>query len=183
LLKTLEEPPGEARLLLSCAAPEALLPTIRSRCQSLPLALPDPALAERWLADQAVAMPDVLLAAAGGQPQEALAWAQDGIDASQWAALPRQLARGDVGSLGSWPLPLVIDTLQKLCHDAMRMAAGAAPRYFPPAAMPPPASLSTLAAWARELQRNANHAEHPWNAGLLVESLTQQARGALSTGL
>ncbi|HEV7913758.1 MAG TPA: DNA polymerase III subunit delta', partial [Albitalea sp.] len=34
LLKTLEEPPGEARLLLSCAAPDALLPTIRSRCQA-----------------------------------------------------------------------------------------------------------------------------------------------------
>src|SRR6185369_3830502 len=49
LLKTLEEPPGAARFLLSCAAPEALLPTIRSRCQSTRLALPAPDEALAWL--------------------------------------------------------------------------------------------------------------------------------------
>jgi DNA polymerase-3 subunit delta' len=37
LLKTLEEPPGGALLLLLAADPDALLPTIRSRCQELPL--------------------------------------------------------------------------------------------------------------------------------------------------
>jgi len=181
LLKTLEEPPGQARLVLSCAAPDVLLPTIRSRCQSVPLALPEAAVAGSWLAGQGVARPDVMLAATGGQPQEALAWIEEGIDAGQWVALPQQLLRGEVGPLGSWPLPLLIDMLQKLCHDAMRVAAGATPRYFPPAAMPPPAAMTALSAWSRELQRNARHAEHPWNAGLLVESLTQQAREALAT--
>jgi DNA polymerase-3 subunit delta' len=181
LLKTLEEPPGQARLVLSCAAPDALLPTIRSRCQSLPLALPEPAVAARWLAEQGVARPDVMLAAAGGQPQEALAWIAEGVDAGQWVALPQQLRRGEAGTLASWPLPRLIDMLQKVCHDAMRVAAGAAPRYFPPAAFAARTSLAALADWARELQRNARHAEHPWNAGLLVESLTQQACAALST--
>ncbi|MEW6510269.1 MAG: DNA polymerase III subunit delta' [Bacteroidota bacterium] len=33
LLKTLEEPPGRTMLILTTAHPEALLPTIRSRCQ------------------------------------------------------------------------------------------------------------------------------------------------------
>jgi DNA polymerase-3 subunit delta' len=181
LLKTLEEPPGQARLVLSCAAPDALLPTIRSRCQSLPLALPEPAVAARWLAEQGVARPDVMLAAAGGQPQEALAWVAEGVDAGQWVALPQQLLRGEAGTLASWPLPRLIDMLQKVCHDAMRVAAGAAPRYFPPAAFAARSSLAALSDWARELQRNARHAEHPWNAGLLVESLTQQACAALST--
>ncbi|MFL6662479.1 MAG: DNA polymerase III subunit delta' [Rhizobacter sp.] len=180
LLKTLEEPPGQARMLLGCAAPDALLPTIRSRCQAVPLALPDPVVAARWLADRSVARPDVMLAATGGQPQEALAWARDGIDAGQWVALPRQLARGETGALAAWPLPLVVDAMQKVCHDAMRVAAGAAPRYFPPAALPPAAPLTALAAWARELRRNAEFAEHPWNAGLMVESLTQQACQALA---
>jgi DNA polymerase-3 subunit gamma/tau len=40
LLKTLEEPPGQMRLLLTSADPEHLLPTVRSRCQRLALALP-----------------------------------------------------------------------------------------------------------------------------------------------
>jgi DNA polymerase-3 subunit delta' len=46
--------------------------------------------------------------------------------------------------------------------------------------MPPAASLQALAAWARELQQAARNAEHPWNAGLMVESLTQRARQALA---
>ncbi len=36
LLKTLEEPPGEALLILITAQPHMLLPTIRSRCQTVP---------------------------------------------------------------------------------------------------------------------------------------------------
>src|SRR5204863_751209 len=100
LLKTLEEPPGQARLILSCAAPDALLPTIRSRCHAVPLPLPEPQVAGRWLAEQGVARADVMLAAAGGQPQEALAWIADGIDAGQWVSLPQQLLRGEIGTLG-----------------------------------------------------------------------------------
>ncbi len=37
LLKVLEEPPARAVLLLTCAAPGRLLPTVRSRCRRLPL--------------------------------------------------------------------------------------------------------------------------------------------------
>ena len=45
LLKVLEEPPPRAVLLLVCAAPGRLLPTIRSRCRRLRLApLPDAAM-------------------------------------------------------------------------------------------------------------------------------------------
>ncbi|WP_372527690.1 DNA polymerase III subunit delta' [Piscinibacter sp.] len=181
LLKTLEEPPGSARLLLSCAAPDALLPTIRSRCQAVPLRLPDTRLASQWLAERSVAQPEVMLAAAGGQPQEALQWVQEGVDARLWVGLPQQLARGDVGSLAAWPLPRAIDMLQKLCHDAMRVAAGAAPRYFPPASMPAAPPLDALSDWARELARAARHAEHPWNAGLMIEALVQQAKQAFAT--
>jgi len=180
LLKTLEEPPGDAKLLLSCAAPDALLPTIRSRCQAVSLALPDPAAAARWLAEQSVAQPEVMLAATGGQPQDALEWVKEGIDAALWIALPKQVARGEVGTLASWPLPRVVDMLQKLCHDVMRVAAGSVPRYFPASSLPRAPALESLTAWSRELGRIARQAEHPWNPGLLVESLTQQARTVLS---
>lgn len=180
LLKTLEEPPGDAKLLLSCAAPDALLPTIRSRCQAVSLTLPDPAVAVPWLAGHAVAQPEVMLAATGGQPQDVLEWVQEGIDAKLWTALPRQLSRGEVGTLATWPLPRVVDMLQKLCHDAMRVAAGGTPRYFPASCLPSAPLLESLTAWSRELGRMARQAEHPWNAGLLVESLTLQARAALA---
>jgi DNA polymerase-3 subunit delta' len=180
-LKTLEEPPGDVRFLLCSAAPDALLPTIRSRCQALMLRLPVPAEAVAWLAQQGIAEPAILLGASGGQPQEALARAEFGIDASAWCALPRRVAEGDVSALRGWPLPWVVDALQKLCHDAASMAAGAPPRYFPAAAISGSGDLESLLRYGRDLGRFARHVEHPWIADLSVESLVAQGREALQT--
>jgi DNA polymerase III delta prime subunit len=47
-LKMLEEPPPETLILLLSDAPQALLPTIRSRCQRLDLDAPPPELDEPW---------------------------------------------------------------------------------------------------------------------------------------
>jgi DNA polymerase-3 subunit delta' len=179
LLKTLEEPPGDARFVLSCAEPDALLPTVRSRCQALPLGLPPADQAAAWLAGQGVARSEVLLAAAGGQPLDALDWQRDGIDAAAWERLPACVERGDAAALAAWPLSRLVDALQKLCHDAMCVAVGAPPRYFEPARMAPGATLPALLAWSRELQRLSRHVEHPWSAGLAVESLVRQGRQAL----
>lgn len=181
LLKTLEEPPQGARLLLSCGDPERLLPTVRSRCQRIVLPAPATPLALAWLAEQGVADPAVLLAAAGGGPLDALALQQAGIDAAAWAALPRALAAGQAAAWAGWPLPRALDALQKLCHDLMCVAVGGAPRFFPAAALPPVRGLAGLPAWARELQRVARHAEHPWQEALLLESLVSQGRLALDT--
>ncbi len=195
LLKTLEEPAGNSRLVLSTSAPDMLLPTIRSRCQIVPVALPDAAVSAAWLAAQGVEQAEVLLAATGGQPQEALVWSSEGISAALWSDLPKQLARGDVGTLTTWPLPRVIDMLQKLCHDLQRRTVGAEPRYFSKAALvlkaanvptalisptAPTAPIAALNTWALELQAQVRHAEHPWNAGLMVEALVAQARVALT---
>ena len=180
LLKTLEEPPGEARFILSSGSPDALLPTIRSRCQALALALPPADEATRWLASHQVAQPDVLLAAAGGQPLQALEWSRDGVDAVTWLRLPRQLAAGEVGTLASWPLPRLLEALHKLCHDALSLSCGALPRYFAPASLPPAAPLSGLTRWACSLSAASRHGEHPWNQPVMVESLVQQARDALA---
>ena len=183
LLKVLEEPPGSARFVLSCAAPDALLPTIRSRCQSVPMALPPVEVAVAWLAGQGVADAAVMLAATGGQPQQALEWTTQGIDAALWLRLPALVAQGTAAALGGWPLARVVDALQKLCHDAACIAAGAAPRYFPAASIRAGAQPDALAAWMRELNRVARHAEHPWNAGLMIESLVQQGQRALAVAV
>ena len=190
LLKTLEEPPGNARFVLSSGAPDALLPTIRSRCQAVTLTVPATEVAIEWLRSQGVPDAPVLLAAAGGQPQDALAWSRDGIDAALWNQLPALVQRGAAAAIAGWPLPRLIESLQKLCHDALCVAVGAAPRYFAPASLksatrdaqpPHRADVQPLHAWQRELQRAARFAEHPWNAGLLAESLVEQGRAALDS--
>ena len=178
LLKTLEEPAGDLRFVLTGSSVDALLPTLRSRCQVVRLELPDGDQAASWLSSQGVDQPAVLLAAAGGQPEDALAWAREGLDARSWLSLPAQVVRGELGALASWPLARVIDALMKLCHDAMRVDVGAAPRYFPTATLPRGAPAERLAPFQRELQRVARHAEHPWQATLTIESLVLQAREA-----
>jgi len=179
LLKTLEEPPGNARFVLSSAAPDSLLPTIRSRCQAVPLVLPPQDAAAAWLSARGVNDAAALLAACGGKPLQALEWHEEGIDAKLWPKIPALLARGDALPFMAWPLPRLVETLQKVCHDALRVSAGAAPRYFPLVSMRA-AEIHALGAWWRDLQRIAEYAEHPWSAGLMVEALVDSARKALS---
>ena len=114
LLKSLEEPPPGTRILLSCADPALLLPTVRSRCQHLRLAAPTLLQAQAWLAAQGVAQPEVLLAACSGRPLDALQMAQAGVQAEHWRALPNAVAQGQPGALQGWPLPRVLDALHKL---------------------------------------------------------------------
>jgi DNA polymerase-3 subunit delta' len=52
LLKTLEEPRGDAHLVLITTMPSLLPATIRSRCQKLSVAAPDRSTALAWLASQ-----------------------------------------------------------------------------------------------------------------------------------
>jgi len=180
-LKTLEEPAGDARFLLCSARPDSLLPTIRSRCQQVVLPVPPAADAEAWLARHGIAQPGILLAASGGQPQEALDLAERGIDAAAWLALPRRIAAGDATALQGWGLPAAVDALQKICHDAAALAGGGAPRYFPADRVVGEANLDALLRWSRELARVAAEAEHPWSVDLAIESLVGQGREALKT--
>ena len=181
-LKTLEEPVGDARFVLCSAAPQSLLPTIRSRCQQIVLAVPPTPEAEAWLARHGVARPGVLLAASGGQPQAALALSESGIDARAWLALAGQVASGDSTAFKGWSLPAVVAALQKICHDAMALACGATPRYFPGLRLGDDAmAIAPLLHWARELARVAEEVEHPWGAELAIESLVGQGREALKT--
>lgn len=183
LLKTLEEPPGQVRFVLSGATLDQLLPTIRSRCQAWRLPMPDAAPAAQWLQAQTEGMSlndaQVLLAAAGGQPLTARDRQQLGLDARAWPQLPQALLQGTATALNQWPLPLVVETLQKLCHDLACAAQGAAPRYFPAASLPAPPELSLLTTWSQELGKVARHAEHPWNQNLKIETLLLQARAIM----
>lgn len=180
LLKTLEEPPGHARFILCSTAPDGLLPTIRSRCQALVLEAPQAEVAMAWLRDQDVAHGDVLLRATGGHPLEALQWSRDGMDAGTWQRIPELVARGDAAAFGDWPLPRLIDTLQKLAHDAMCESVGARPRYFGRLQGEGTFVLALLLEWVRSLGFAARYADHPWQSSLMVDSLILQGREALA---
>ncbi len=181
ILKTLEEPPGDTRFLLVSEAAHLLLPTLRSRCQTHTLSWPDAAPALQWLVSQGVAPTDaqVLLDAAGGRPEDAWAMAQSGLKASTWLALPQAVARGDSQALQAWAPAQVVAVMQKICHDCLMLAVGAAPRFFPTQALPVGAPLAALSQWSKDLLSSARSAEHPFNAGLMLEALVSQARGAL----
>jgi DNA polymerase-3 subunit delta' len=179
LLKTLEEPPPGTRLIVTTPDPQRLLPTVRSRCQALRLAEPDGAAAQDWLAARGVAEPAVLLAATTGRPLDALALHEAGVPAAAWRQLPQALAQGQGRAVQGWALPQLLDVLFKLCHDAMAVAGGAAPRYFPEGSVPAGASTARLRAWSLDLQRVARHAAHPWNEGVLADALVAAAARAL----
>ena len=171
LLKTLEEPPGQLRLLFTSTDPEALLPTVRSRLQRLTLALPAASEALTWLAARGIAEPSALLALAGGSPIEALALVEEGMTAAWVAALPQRVAAGDAMPLRGRPIPRVVELLIKLAHDAIAVSVGALPRYFPQASVLPVADLPAWVEWQRALLHTSRYDEHPWNAALLIESL------------
>jgi DNA polymerase-3 subunit delta' len=186
LLKILEEPPGDTRFVLASEATLQLLPTIRSRCQTHAMEWPTESEALDWLIAHAPAKSGleearVWLQAAGGRPRDALAWATAGLSARAWSALPTALARGDWSGLSEWAPAQQLDVLQKLCHDLMAVAVGAAPRFFPAAQLPAPPRMGLLAAWSRELMAAARSVEHPFNAGLMQEAWAARTRQMLAT--
>jgi DNA polymerase-3 subunit delta' len=102
LLKTLEEPPPDTTLVLVAASPDALLPTIRSRCLRIPFApLPAEAIEAR-LREEGHAPEAARLAAAlcGGSLGRALALRDEALAARRDAVLAA--AALDADDAGAW---------------------------------------------------------------------------------
>jgi len=82
LLKTLEEPAGDALLLLVSARPGRLPATVRSRCQTLALSPPSAQMSVAWLnSHEAREDWPVLLGQGGGAPFAAMALGASGLPA------------------------------------------------------------------------------------------------------
>ena len=113
ILKTLEEPPPKAVLLLTSSAPGQLLPTIRSRMRRLELAALSDVAMETLLADHPAAERAMLLRLAGGSPGRAQMLAQGeglamarlaeealaGVRDERAQALAEQVAGREVGPM------------------------------------------------------------------------------------
>jgi len=93
------------------------------------------------------------------------------------------MGRGDVTALADWPPAQAVDALQKLCHDIWALKTGAQPRFFSledlPAVAAGNSGLYALASWSKELATTARTVEHPYNPGLMLESLASRAKLAL----
>jgi len=141
-----------------------------------------------------------LLFRAGGRPADVLDWVQGcpvAETAQRWHDFPKAMLYGDVGALADWPPAVAVDALQKLCHDLWAVRVGADPRFFSAkdlSAIPERPSgktgrasqlligtgLDALASWSRDLNAIARTVDHPYNPGLLIESLVSRAKTALT---
>jgi DNA polymerase-3 subunit delta' len=139
LLKCLEEPCPTSHVLLVSAAPQALLPTIRSRCQTLRVgSLPPALLADHLVKHHGLSGEEARLRAvlSGGSLGAALAFEPEAYRGLRDAllvlleALPRQGSLERMESAEKLAevedLPLALTALRALLRDVAALGAGGA---------------------------------------------------------
>src|SRR3989440_2463586 len=164
LLKSLEEPPAGAIFILVSHRPARLLPTVRSRCVAVPVPIPPPDVALRWLAGQGVQNAERWLAFAGGAPLQAFAYAAESLNWERVLKSPQPVDDRE-------SLERLAEALQKIAYDRAFSAFGLAPKYRTGA---PPVSGAKARAWltyAREMGENRVLTRHPLNPRLFSADL------------
>ncbi|WP_305075520.1 DNA polymerase III subunit delta' [Propionivibrio sp.] len=190
LLKSLEEPSSSTLFLLVSDDSERLLPTIRSRCQHLPVTVPEHARATAWVADAGVDDPARWLALAGGAPFLAVELG-GGEERVLVDALVAELAKGrQLDPMGTAaaidkvikaekrPVPLkrAVEWIQKWLADLLLLKVGGEPRYFTAQVSVLRescrfTSLSGVLAFSRKALQYRQHCEQPVNSRLFFEDV------------
>jgi DNA polymerase-3 subunit delta' len=188
LLKALEEPIPSTLFLLVTSEADRLLPTIRSRCQLLPVAQPARALAEQWLAQAGVDAPGHWLALAGGAPLLAVELASR-EESVLLDALVAEMGRGSaldplaaaaavdrIVKADKQPAPLkrTIEWAQKWLFDLMLAGEGLPLRYFLGqdqrlGTLAQATATSNLLAFSRKTLQYKAQCEQPLNSRLFLE--------------
>jgi DNA polymerase-3 subunit delta' len=186
LLKSLEEPAPSTLFLLVSDEPERLLPTIRSRCQQLPVPLPEADRARAWLSENGVGDAARWLSLAGGAPLLAAELGNaralldvlvaelgkgGNIDPLAAAAATDRVIKADKRPI---PLPRVVEWGQKWLADLLLLRVGQAPRYFtawaaPLAQLAGRTELTDLLAFSRKAIQYRAQCEQPLNSRLFLE--------------
>jgi DNA polymerase-3 subunit delta' len=188
LLKSLEEPIASTLFILVSSEPERLLPTIRSRCQSLPLAQPPRSRSEEWLQQAGITDAANCLALAGGSPLLAVELgASDGrvlLDAviaelsrgSRIDPLAAAAAVDRVIKAEKRPAPLkrMLEWAQKWLFDLTLASEGLPLRYFLAQAqvvqrMAKASATADLLAFNRKTLQYKMQCEQPLNSRLFLE--------------
>lgn len=188
VLKVLEEPPPGTLFLLISNESMRLLPTLRSRCQVLPITLPSPEIAQRALLEEGIENPDVWLALAGGAPslarrlaeQNGGDWLNELIQALSCGGKLEVIATA--GALdkalkavkGESPLPQLVDWSQKWLVDLTLAAQGMPIRFYLRQrarieALSSESSLEKMVRFYRHLVKLRRESEHPLNVRLFLE--------------
>jgi len=196
LLKTLEEPGEGLVFLLASSRPDAIAPTIRSRCQVRVLEGPGMEAASGWVQGEtgcSAQEAGTWLAMAGGSPLHAAGFAEPGQATAHRSmleaisALPDTSATAAADALQPWHARQWLPLLQRWLMDLARCQAGAAPRYFPTqsgrlAELARRADAAAIAAAGRGLAGQYRHVEHPLNARLLCEEALERYLAIFANG-
>ncbi|EDY86352.1 DNA polymerase III, delta prime subunit [gamma proteobacterium HTCC5015] len=186
VLKTLEEPSADTFLLLVTDAPSRLLPTIRSRCQSIRFDVPSADQAEQWLASVvADQSPQALLAMSGGAPLLARQAAEEGwLDEREtWFEQLLDIARGKLNPVDAAAAAAgmevaasrVLEWTVSFCSDLIRLVQKV------PDSVQNKDHQSTLAALAEHRFANSPQPLYRWcddllKAGRYAESASLNAQ-------
>ena len=170
--------------LLVTGKPARLPATVRSRCVTLPFALPALDAGLAWLHTQGAQRPELALAQAGGAPLTALMLDSTGYWSARDGLLDAVLTREDfdpvavVDRLGPEQLPAMVQALQRWTYDLLALASHSAVRYNPDCAqilhrLAARTSRLCLLRFSRQLheggaQSRASAERPPGGAALLV---------------
>ena len=188
LLKSLEEPIDKTLFILVTTESERLLPTIRSRCQAMPIPLPTRGRSEEWLRQASVNDAAHWLALAGGSPLLAVELAESD-ERELLDVLIAELSRGlkmdplsaaaavdKVVKAEKRPAPLkrMIEWTQKWLFDLTLTSEGQAPRYFLSQAkifdaLAKRTDTPNLLAFSRKTLQYKLQCEQPLNSRLFLE--------------
>jgi len=180
LLKSLEEPPSRTYFLLVSHRWHQLLPTIKSRCQQIPLPMPAAAAARAWVGQQGVENCDLALAQAGGAPLLAVQF--DDMYWQQRAGFLKAIAGNGLDALAvaervrDHAPALVVGWLQKWAYDLVSHKVTGQVRYNPDfaaaiAATAERVELPEAVRFLRHVVRLQRIVTHPLNARLFFEEL------------
>lgn len=199
LLKSLEEPSPGTLFLLVSGEPMRLLPTIRSRCQVVPVPLPAPEKAAAALEADGILEAGRWLALAGGAPLLAQELAQSGQ--GQWLdQLVKRLAAGGRNdalaaaaeidkllrdSKGKVALRQVVEWIQKWVVDLVLAGQSLPVRYFSGQRATIEKLVSgtpvyKILGFHRKLLQERRQVEQPLNARLFLETLFMDYRALFS---
>lgn len=190
LLKSLEEPVTGTLFILVSDEPQRLLPTIRSRCQQIPIPVPDRSRSEAWLTQGGVDDASRWLALAGQAPLLAAELAGGDERALIDAMLPELAKGGKLDPIAAAaaidrllkaekrgaPLKRVVEWMQKWIVDLVLLREEMSPRYYLAQSavlreLARSTELRRLLAFGRKAIQYRQHSEQPLNGRLFLEDL------------